>query len=148
VSWWASCFHEDAYSVHCNSGILQTVSARCFASKDTPKRFAMVEAIVILHDNMKPNVSGAVSVILEKNGWQLLPHLPYSPDMSPPDFNLFSKLKKPQHGKHFRRIEEVSNEVTRVIRRINNKRILMGIQDLPKCWTIVIKHNGYYTECL
>jgi hypothetical protein len=32
--------------------------------------------------------------------------------LSPPDFDLFPKLKKPLRGKSFRSIEEVSNEVT------------------------------------
>jgi transposase len=104
--------------------------------------------VLILHDNARPHVSRAVSEILEKYGWQELPHPPYSPDMSPPDFDLFPKLKKSLRGKRFRSIEEVSNEVTRVIRCINNEGVLTGIQDLPKCWTAVIKHNGYYIEGL
>jgi len=98
--------------------------------------------------NMWPHASGAVSEILEKYGWQVLHHPPHSPDMSPPAFDLFPKLKKPLRGKHFRSIEKVSNEVTRVIGCINDKGILTGIQDLPKCWTSVIKHNGDYTEGL
>jgi hypothetical protein len=32
--------------------------------------------------------------------------------LSPPDFDLFPKLKKPLRGKRFRSIEDVSNEVT------------------------------------
>jgi hypothetical protein len=69
--------------------------------------------------------------------------------MSPPDFDLFPKLKKkPLRGKRFRSIEEVSNEVTRVIRRINSEGVLTGIQDLPKRWTAVIKYNGDYIEGL
>jgi hypothetical protein len=68
--------------------------------------------------------------------------------MSPIDFDLSPKLKKPLRGKCFRSIEEVSNEVTRVIRRINNEGVLTGIQDLPKRWTAVIKHNGDYIEGL
>jgi len=97
---------------------------------------------------VRPHASGAVLEILEKRGWQVLPHLPYSPDMSPPAFDLFPKLKKPLHGKRFRSIEEVSNEVTQVIRHINNEGILTGIQDLPKCWTAMIKHNEDYIEGL
>jgi hypothetical protein len=62
--------------------------------------------------------------------------------MSPPDFDLFPKLKKLLHGKRFRSIEKVSNEVTRVIRHINNEGVLAGIQDLPKRWTAAIKHSG------
>jgi histone-lysine N-methyltransferase SETMAR len=102
----------------------------------------------VRHDNARPHASGAVSEISEKYGWQVLPHPPYSPDMSPPDFDLFPKLKKPLHGKGFRSIEEVSNEVTQVIRHINNEGVLTGIQDLPKHWTAVIKHNGDYIEGL
>ena len=104
--------------------------------------------VLILHDNARPHVSRAVSEILEKYGWQVLPHPPYSPDMSPPDFDLFPKLKKPLRGKHFISIEEVSDEVTRVIRCINNEGVLTGIQDLPKRWTAVIKHSGDYIEGL
>jgi len=68
--------------------------------------------------------------------------------MSPPAFDLFPKLKKPLRGKRFRSNVEVSNEVTRVIRRINNEGILTAIQDLPKRWTAVIKHDGDYIEGL
>jgi hypothetical protein len=67
--------------------------------------------------------------------------------LSPPDFDLFPKLKKPLHGKRFRSTEVVSDEVTRVIRRINNEGVQTGIQDLPRR-TTVIKHNGDYIEGL
>jgi len=91
------------------------------------KRSAMFTAdILILHNNAPPHASGAVSEILEKYGWQVLPHLQYSPDMSPPDFDLFPELKKPLHGKCLRSIE-VSNELNRVIRHIKNEGILTGI---------------------
>jgi transposase len=68
--------------------------------------------VLILHDNARPHAAGAVSKISEKYGWQMLPHLPYIPDLSPPDFDLLPKLKKPLCGKRFRSIEEVSDEVT------------------------------------
>jgi hypothetical protein len=68
--------------------------------------------------------------------------------MSPPAFDLFPKLKKPLGGKRFRSIEEACNEVTPVIRRINNEGVLTAIRDLPKRWTAVIKHNGDYIEGL
>jgi len=60
-----------------------------------------------LHDNERLHASGAVSEILEKYGWQVLPHPPYSPDMSSPHFDLFPKLKKPLRGKRFRSTEKV-----------------------------------------
>jgi transposase len=89
-----------------------------------PERSAIFAAGVILHDKARPHASGALSEILKKYGWQVLPHPPYNPDMSSPDFDFFPKLKKQLRGKRFRSIEEVSNEVTRVIRRINNEGVL------------------------
>ena len=83
---------------------------------------------LILHDNAQPHASGAVSEILEKYGWQVLPQPPYTPDMSPPDFDLFPKLKKPLRGKRFRSIEVVIP----VMRHIKNEGVLTGIQDLPQ----------------
>ena len=72
-------------------------------AKICQKRSTMFAAgDLILHYNVWPHASGAV---LEKYGWQVLPHLLYSPDMSPPDLDLFPKLKKPLHEKCFRSIE-------------------------------------------
>jgi len=68
--------------------------------------------------------------------------------MSTPAFELFPKLKKPLRGKRFRSIEEVSNDATGVIRRINKEGVVTGIQILPKRWTAVTKHNGDYIEGL
>jgi hypothetical protein len=56
--------------------------------------------------------------------------------------------KKRLRGKRFRSIEEVSNEVTRVITRINNEGVQTGIKDFPRSWTVVKKHNGEYIEGL
>jgi len=47
--------------------------------------------VLILHDNVRPHTSGAISEILEKYGWRVLPNPPYSPDVSPPDFDLLPK---------------------------------------------------------
>jgi len=57
-------------------------------------------------------------------------------------------LKKPLRGKRFRSTEEVSNEVIRVSGHINNEGVLPAIQDLPKRWTAVTKHNGDCIEGL
>jgi len=102
--------------------------------------------VLILHNNTRPHASGAVSEILENYGWQVLPHLPYSPDVSPPDW-LVPKMEETTSWEMLQNHWEVSDEVTQVIRCINNEDVLTGIQDLPKR-TAVIKHNGDYIEGL
>ena len=48
---------------------------------------------LILHDNASPHLGKAVTDLLSKYKWEVLLHTPYSPDMSPPDFDLFHKLR-------------------------------------------------------
>jgi histone-lysine N-methyltransferase SETMAR len=40
-----------------------------------------------------------------------MPHAPYSPDLSPPDFWLFNGLKKHLRGRKFSSPEEIDREV-------------------------------------
>jgi len=47
---------------------------------------------LILH-NARPHLGKVVNDLLSKYEWEVLPHAPYRPDMSPPDFGLFHKLK-------------------------------------------------------
>ena len=67
----------------------------------------LVAGPFILHDNARQHIAGAVTKTLRDYEWVVLPHAPYSPDVSPPDFDLFPKLKEPMHG-HFSSLEELS----------------------------------------
>ena len=55
---------------------------------------------------------------VEQNGYELIPHPVYSPDLAPSDFFLFPNLKKYIRGLHFRSDEEV---VTAVEEWVNRK---------------------------
>ena len=81
-------------------------------------------------------------------GWKVLPHVPYSPDMSPPNFALFPKLKQPMHGWHFSSLEELSTDGTWAIRHMNKTDVFNGIIMLPKCWNSIIEKQGDYIEGL
>ena len=45
----------------------------------------LVAGLVILHDNARPHIVDVVAKNLRDYGWEVLPHAPYNPDMSPPD---------------------------------------------------------------
>ena len=55
---------------------------------------------------------------VERNGYELIPHPAYSPDLAPSEFFLFPNLKKDIRGLHFRSDEEV---VTAVDEWVNGK---------------------------
>jgi histone-lysine N-methyltransferase SETMAR len=70
---------------------------------------------LILHDNARLHLGKIVTDLPGKYEWEVLSHAPYSPDMSPPDFDLFHKLKGPMRGHRFPSLEDVSAAVTRAI---------------------------------
>ena len=74
---------------------------------------------LILHENARLHLGKVVADFLSKYEWEVLLNVPHSPDMSPPDFSLFHKLKEPMCGYRFPSLEEVSAAVTRAIRRLN-----------------------------
>ena len=81
-------------------------------------------------------------------GWETLPHSAYSPDMSPPDYDLFLKLKEPLRRIRFPTLNDLSTAVSRRIRQLNSEGVLTGITDLPDRWKACIEKKGDYIEGL
>jgi len=97
--------------------------------------------VLILSENARPHI-GKVVRELDRYSWEVLPHPPYSPDMSPPDFDLFPKSKINLRGVGFSTLEDLSVSLTRRVRQPNNSTQLTGIMDLPKRSYAVIRERG------
>jgi len=104
--------------------------------------------VLILHDNARPHIGKVVRELLDRYNWEVLPHPPYSPDMSPPDFDLFPKLKINMCGVRFCTLEDLSASVTQCVKQLDCSTDLTGIMDLPKRWDAVIRQKGDCTEGL
>ncbi|GFT04507.1 histone-lysine N-methyltransferase SETMAR [Trichonephila clavipes] len=52
-------------------------------------------------DNARPHLAMAMQNHIATLGWEHLHHPPYSPDLAPRDFHLFSALKKNVTGRRF-----------------------------------------------
>ena len=74
---------------------------------------------IILHDNARPHVAGVVNQLLARWQWEVLYHPPYSPDISPCDFDLIPKAKEPLRGRCFKTIPDIIDAVGRSVRTIN-----------------------------
>ena len=79
-----------------------------------------------LHDNARPHVCKQVKKELTTFGWHIVPHAPYSPDMAPSDYWLFSDrqrvlgetLQEPRGGR--RMVEDLLRlQAARLVRRGN-----------------------------
>jgi histone-lysine N-methyltransferase SETMAR len=67
--------------------------------------------VLILHDNARPHLGKDICELLDGYSWEVLPHLPYSPDMIPPDFKLFPKLKINMRGVCLSMLEDLSASI-------------------------------------
>ena len=100
---------------------------------------------VILHDNAVHGANGVTS-LLGQYEWEMLDQPPYSPDISPRNFDLFPKLKEDMRGIRYNDLEELESAVATRVRVPENGCLAMGIDDLSKRWKSVTDHKGYYFE--
>ena len=82
-----------------------------------------------------------VTDYLTKMGIKTVPHPPYSPDVAPGDFWLFSKLT----GCHYETIEEIKEAVTKVIDMLTQEDFYGASQKLLERYKC-IKAGGDYFE--
>jgi len=69
------------------------------------RRGQLSKSTVLLHDNAR------TIEILQKSKFELLAQLPYSPDLAPSDYHLFSPLKEALRGRRFASYQELSEAV-------------------------------------
>ncbi len=95
-----------------------------------------------LHDNAPAHAAIIVRQYLAKIGVTCLSHQSYSPDLSPPDYFLFPKLKMPMKGKCYTSSESIQEEVRRVLRSIQQEDFSRAFQRLYKRSQSCITLNG------
>jgi transposase len=53
----------------------------------------LVYGVVLIHVNTLPLTAACTLALLEHFNWELFDHPPYSPDLAPSDYHLFTYLK-------------------------------------------------------
>ena len=92
-----------------------------------------------------------VGKLLRRWGWEELEHPPYSPDISPCDFDLICKIKEPLRGRRFATHEDIATAVRQQVARFSHGAAHAapdGIQRLPHRWQRVVTVAGDYFEGL
>src|SRR6266511_3152836 len=69
------------------------------------------------------------ATLLEKRKVNILPHPPYSPDLAPCDFFLFSKIKKELKNKKYNKVENLAWAVQAIISSILKEEYHRSFED-------------------
>lgn len=99
-----------------------------------------------LHDNARPHTATKSVQKLREIGFTVLPHPPYSPDLAPSDFYLFSPLKSAIRGKNYRSAEEIQADLDLWVANKPRNFFADGIRKLPGRWEKCVSHHGDYFE--
>jgi hypothetical protein len=79
-------------------------------------------------------------------GWTVLPHPPYSPDLTPSYFHLFGCLKDALRGTHLDDDNSIIKAVRKWLHRQDKSWYQQGIHTLVPRWCKTIKVDGDYAE--
>jgi len=99
----------------------------------------------LLHDNAPAHKAASVCQFFTlKKSYNPLtppPPPPYSPDLSPPDYFLFPKLKMKLKGLHFADVAEIQTAVTDELKKVQTRGILGNFSETVRPRLIL------YTGC-
>ena len=119
----------------------------CWGFKGVQKEIPSEEAstfqigsVAFPQDNAPVHNSILVTDYLTKMGIKTLPQPPYSPDLVPFDFCLFSKLR----GCHYETIEEMKEAVMKVIDTLTQEDFHRALQKLLERYNKCIAARGDY----
>ena len=111
------------------------------------KRRGKIRRGVLLQQDNAPVHSSKVAMQSVRDcGFELLPHPPYSPDLAPSDFFLFSKLKKELRGQRCDDDDELMLAVEGFCKGHDSAFYREGLEALPRRWTKCIESQGDYVE--
>ena len=123
-SFFFRCSRNRAPRIHsswtdCQSGILlggfEAIEREC--AKKRPELWRSGEWF--LHqDNAPAHMAVSVTRYLACLGWTVIPHPPYSPELAPCDFFLFSTMKKSLKGNRFATVQEVKTDSQEALNNI------------------------------
>jgi len=94
------------------------------------------------HDNAPAHTALSVQQFLAKNNMTVIHHPPYSPDLAPCDFFLFSHMKRQMKGKRFADVSEVKKKTLGVLNNFRTEEFQKCFQQLEKRWYKCIKSKG------
>jgi hypothetical protein len=82
-------------------------------------------------------------VMRDDGSWTITP---YSPDMSPCDYDLFAKMNEPLRGTRYNKRGEIIHAVGRSLLDINRSGGTDGVWYLSQIWLKVAHMGGDYIE--
>ena len=112
------------------------------------KRRRTLDNLLLLQDNARPHTAAATRDKLQQLRLKALPHPPYSPDLSPSDYYLFSPMKNSVRRNDYENINDLVTDIQSWFDSKPQSFYAEGIQQLPNRWKQCIECAGDYFQHL
>ena len=112
------------------------------------RRGKLCHGVLLHHDNAPAHTSAVAKATVQECGFQLLNHLPYSPDLAPSDYHMFRSLKDSLRGQTFDSDEEVIHAINGWFEQQDKKFFMDGVKSLAHRWEKCVALEGDYIEKL
>ena len=104
------------------------------------------KSVLLQQDKTRIHTCKVAIDAVEQNGYELIPHLAYSPDLAPSDFFLFPNLKKDIRGHHLRSDDEIMTAAEEWVNGKDPDFFSSGLMALEHCWSKCTTLEGNYIE--
>lgn len=130
----------------------QTIKALTYSAQlqkldeEIKKKRPNMKKVILLIDNARPHTANLTRSTIHSLNWELLPHPPYSPDLSPTDYHLFRSMQHSLDGEHFQNEDDLKKWLQNYFDSKPKSFFEGGIRQLPVKWAKVIENNGNYFD--
>ena len=101
---------------------------------------------LLQQDNAPPHRALVVKTVLEEDGSKVLKHPPYSPDLAPSDYWLFSDRRSQLRGREFGSRSALGTAIYQYRKKTPTQSFRTAIQDLIKRWDRCVCMQGEFVE--
>ncbi|XP_014783185.1 histone-lysine N-methyltransferase SETMAR-like [Octopus bimaculoides] len=151
----ATYFQRSGYLVTTSLTDREIVSAQWYVTKCLPQLFEAIKlkrpdsglrGILLHHDDTRINTAAATLDLLAENHVQIISHPDSSPDLSPCDYFLFSKVKEKLRGIRFESPEEAVQALVNQMSQLSNFEWTQCFSNWFKRMKTCIDCEGDYFE--
>jgi len=105
----------------------------------------LTKGVVLLHD-ARPHTAARTNALIKLFSWEIFDHPPYSPDLAPSDYHLFSKTKVWLATQRFHTNEELMDGVKTWLHNLAAPFYDEGLQSLVPRYDKCLNVDGSYVE--
>jgi histone-lysine N-methyltransferase SETMAR len=106
----------------------------------------LTKGVVLLHNNAHLNTAACINALIKLYNWEIFYHPPYSPDLAPSNYPLFTKMTVWLATQHFHSNEELIDGVNNWLHNLAAPFFDKGLQKLVLQYDKCLNVDGNYVK--